>query len=370
MSYIQEHTKWPAFFWDTDYIIDKLGALRYRQGKLLGKMESLGFELQQESSLAILTADITQSSSIEGEYLNPHSVRSSVAKRLGIELACPHSSDQKTEGIVEMMLDATQNYSDPITLDRLCGWHAALFPTGFSGMHKISVGRLRGKDSGVMKVVSGAMGKEKTHFIAPSYDRLPGEMEQFIHWANHIQIDSILKSALAHFWFVTIHPFEDGNGRITRALGDLYLARSDHSKKRFYSMSSQIQVERKSYYNILEQSQKGSTDITNWLEWYLDCLDRAISRSETQLQAVWQKSRVWDLLKKSSANDRQKKVINKLFDNFEGKLTNKKYAKFANCSPDTALRDLRSLIDMEVIIKLEGGGRNTSYWLKECFTKI
>ncbi len=322
----------------------------------------LGLGTRQENTLHTLTTEVLKSSEIEGEFLNPDQVRSSVARHLGMDIGGLIPADKKTDGVVEMILDATQLYQQRLTKDRLMGWHAALFPTGRSGMHKIHVGKWRTDKNGPMQVVSGAMGKEMVHFEAPPAAALNEEMKAFLRWFNDpVAIDPVLKSAIAHLWFVTIHPFDDGNGRIARAIADMQLARSDQEAQRFYSMSAQIRLERKAYYVILEKTQKGNLDITEWLQWYLQCLDRALDITDQRLQKVLHITRFWDSHANTPINERQRLMINKWFDGFEGKLTSSKWAKIAKCSPDTALRDIHDLITKGVLHKEEAGGRSTSY---------
>jgi Fic family protein len=338
-----------------------VAAVRHKQGKLLGKMEALGFDLRREANLTVLTSDVVKSSAIEGEALNPDEVRSSIARRLGLELAGLPKAGRDVEGIVEMMLDATQKYDAPLTDERLFGWHAALFPTGRSGMSRIVIGAWR---SGEMHVVSGPIGHEKVHFEGPSADRVPGEMNAFLTWFNQAPtIDPVLKAAIAHFWFVTIHPFEDGNGRTARAIADMALARADGTGDRFYSMSSQIEAERRDYYRELEAAQRSDIDLTRWLQWFLGCLDRAISGAETALSSVLHKARLWQYINVRPVSDRQRLVINRLLDGFEGHLNTSKYAKLAKCSTDTALRDIRELLARGILLPNPGGGRSTSYRL-------
>ena len=364
MSYIYNDSEWPEFTWDKEKISPLLVEVRHRQGRLLGRMEGLGFSFQAEATLETLTMDILKSSEIEGEMLNPDQVRSSIARRLGMDIAGLIPADRNVEGIVEMMLDATQEYTDPLTKDRLFGWHAALFPAGRSGMSKIVTGDWRQPAGDPMQVVSGPMGREKVHFQAPDAGSVDNEMNTFLAWFNgESNMDPVIKAAIAHLWFVTIHPFEDGNGRITRALTDLLLARTDGTKKRFYSMSAQIRKERKGYYNILEQTQKGDLDITPWLEWFLNCLDRAILATDEILLTVIKKSRFWGKPDMASLNDRQKIMINKLLDGFDGKLTSSKWAKITGSSSDTAVRDINALVEKGILIKEAAGGRSTSYIL-------
>jgi len=364
MEYIHERADWPKLNWDAGKLSALLADVRHRQGRLLGRMEGLGFRLRSEAQLSTLTADVVKSSAIEGEKLDAEEVRSSIARRLGLEHAGAAVASRDVEGIVEMMLDATQHYALPLTAERLFGWHAALFPTGRSGMNKITVGTWRPVEAGAMRVVSGPIGRENVHFEAPSADRLEGEMSLFLDWFEAANgIDPVVKAGVAHFWFVTIHPFEDGNGRIGRAIVDLGLARADGTTERFYSMSSQIEAERKDYYLQLERGQRGGLDVTPWLEWFLGCLGRAVNKADETLSGVLQKARLWEKVNLQPVNERQRKVINRLMDGFEGKLTTSKYAKLAKCSEDTALREIRSLVERGVLIKGDAGGRSTSYTL-------
>lgn len=366
MSYIHEQEDWPTFRWDQPRIAGKLAELRHRQGRLLGRMEMLGLTLRSEAVLRTLTAEVLKTSEIENEILDPDQVRSSLARRLGIEIGALTPADRDVEGVVEMMLDATQNYAAPLTEDRLFGWHAALFPTGRSGMTKIVVGNWRDESLGAMQVVSGAIGRERVHFEAPHASKFAGEMKAFLAWFNGAApCDPVLKAALAHLWFVTIHPFADGNGRIARAIADMSLARSEESAQRFYSMSTQIRAERNAYYDILEATQHGDLDITLWLDWFLDCLDRAFVGAEDILGTVLAKAKFWERHAGATLNDRQRLMLNKLLDGFEGKLTSSKWAKIAKCSQDTASRDIEALIEQNILKKDEGGGRSTSYSLCE-----
>jgi Fic family protein len=364
-KYIHQLKHWPAFHWDQEKLTPLLAAVRHRQGRLLGRMESLGFNLQAEASLQTLTLDVLKSSEIEGELLNPDQVRSSIARRLGMDIAGLIPSDRNVEGVVEMMLDATQQYKKALSDERLFGWHAALFPTGRSGMHKIVVGAWRDNvHNDPMQVVSGAMGREKVHFQAPDADHLNDEMNAFIKCFNkESTIDSVVKAAIAHFWFVTIHPFDDGNGRIARAIADMQMARSDGNNQRFYSMSAQIRKERNAYYEILEKTQRGSLDITDWLEWFLACFDRSLLATDQTLAAVMQKAKFWEKYASVSFNDRQKLLLNKLLEGFDGKLTSSKWAKIASCSSDTAVRDINDLLTRNILAKEAAGGRSTSYIL-------
>jgi Fic family protein len=364
--YIHERTGWPEFRWDHEHISSRLVDVRHRQGRLIGRMEGLGFQLRAEAVLDSLTEEVVKSSEIEGEKLERSQVRSSIARRLGLDIGGLTPADRNVEGVVEMMLDATQNYAQPLTSRRLFDWHAALFPTGRSGMSKIRVGGWRDDAKGPMQVISGAVGKECVHYEAPAADRVRDEMKKFVEWFEKDKsIDLVLKAGVAHLWFVTIHPFDDGNGRIARAIADMVLARSEDSPHRFYSMSAQIRHERKAYYEILEETQKGDLDITRWLEWFLDCLGRAFERAETILATVLNKARFWDHFDGVEFNERQRDIVNRLLNGFEGKLTTSKWAKLAKCSPDTALRDIDDLIRKKVLMKDEAGGRSTSYSLMQ-----
>ena len=363
-AYIYQRNQWPEFTWDSNHLVTLLGEARNLQGRLLGKMETLGFDLRNEALLDTLTLDVTKSSEIEGEFLNPDQVRSSIARKLGIEIAGSVDSDRNVEGVVEMMLDATQHCFEPLTADRLFDWHAALFPTGRSGMYKITVGDWRKDTTGPMQVVSGAMGKEKVHFQAPDSAQLAQEMKQFLDWFNgNAATDLVIKAAVAHLWFVTIHPFDDGNGRIARALTDMLLAQSDKSTQRFYSMSAQIRIERKQYYHLLEKTQKGNLDITDWIVWFLTCLVNALKATGTVLTKVLFKADFWQKHAGTILNERQKKLVNRMMDGFDGKLTSSKWAKIAKCSKDSAVRDINDLINKGILQREAAGGRSTSYEL-------
>ncbi|WP_421932435.1 Fic family protein [Phenylobacterium sp.] len=365
-TYIHHLDEWPEFRCSLAFLEEQLGSVRHRQGRLIGRMESLGFSLRAEAVLRTLTEDVLKSSEIEGEILDKAQVRSSIARRLGMDIGALTAADRDVEGVVEMMLDATQNYGDPLTEERLFAWHASLFPTGRSGMRRITVGAWRTAASGPMQVVSGPLGRERVHYEAPGADHLGREMSAFLAWFNDgPSMDPVLKAGIAHLWFVTIHPFEDGNGRVARAIADMMLARSEKSPQRFYSMSAQIRAERKAYYQILETTQRGGLDITDWLLWFLACLDRAFDGAETILASVLRKARFWEALEGQVLNARQRKVINRLLDGFEGKLTSSKWATLANTSPDTALRDISDLLARSILTKDPGGGRNTSYSLKD-----
>lgn len=343
-----------------------LADVRHHQGLLIGHMGAIGFNLQQEAVLQTLTADVLKTSEIEGERFDAEQVRSSIAQRLGIEIGALTPADRKVEGVVEMMLDATRHYGEPLTADRLFGWQGSLFPPGRSGMRKIKTGAWRDDYDGPMRVVSGPIGKERVHFEAPPAARLRKEMNRFLHWFNaNDEIDLVVKAAAAHLWFVTIHPFDDGNGRIARAIADMALARSEKGPQRFYSMSAQIQRERNAYYQILERTQKGGLDITPWMEWFLACLGRSIEGAQTALKGVLAKSKFWESIRDVALHPRQKLVLNKLLDGFEGKLTTTKYAKLTKSSQDTALRDIAYLVEKGVLVRSSEGGRSTSYSLKE-----
>jgi len=367
MAYIHEQKNWPEFRWDKERLTRQLAAVRHRQGRLIGRMEGLGFGLRAEATVDAVTEEVLKSSEIEGEKLDRGQVRSSVARRLGVDIGALVPADRHVEGAVDVILDATQKYDAPLTRERLFGWHAALFPTGHSGMSKITVGAWRTDETGPMEVVSGPIGRERVHYQAPAAQRLQQEMQAFLSWfnADDSSLDLVLKAAVAHLWFVTIHPFDDGNGRIARAIADLALARSEQSAQRFYSMSAQIKREHEEYYNILEDTQKGDLDITRWLEWFLGCLDRAFDGAEIILAAVLKKARFWEAHVGVSLNDRQRLVINRLLDAFEGKLTTTKWAKLTNSSHDTALRDIEGLIKENILQKDPAGGRSTSYSLVE-----
>lgn len=360
--YIHKKNNWTNFVWDNEVIYPLLVKTRYLQGNLLGRMQNLGFDLRTESTLISLTLDAVDSSKIEGEFLNPEQVRSSIANKLGIENSEFVSVPRDVEGIVNVLLDATQNYANPLTEERLFGWHNSLFSKGFSGLYKIDVAQYR---SAGMKVVSGNFGKEKIHFVAPEPERIEQEMHNFLQWFNaeNAQLDSLLKAFIAHFWFVTIHPFDDGNGRIARAIMDMQLARSDNSKIRFYSMSNQLFKEHKHYNNLIEKTQKGNSDISDYLVWFLNCFERALLASGKNLEIVLDKAKFWDLHRDKGINDRQRFIINYLYDNYDkgiGFLRSSSYAKLQKCSTDTALRDLRDLVEKEML-KADDSGKKTNY---------
>lgn len=361
--YIHQLPDWPGFHWKQEALAEPLAAVRLRQGRLIGRMESLGFPQRDEAMLQALTLDVLKSSEIEGEILSPEQVRSSIARRLGMDIAGLVPADRRVEGVVEMMLEATRNYAKPLTVKRLFGWHTALFPNPGS---KIRIGAWRNDAHGPMQVVSGAIGRERVHYEAPPAERLDSEMAAFLDWANRTgDLDPVLRAAQAHLWFVTIHPFDDGNGRIARAIADWGLARSENSAQRFYSMSAQIRKEHKEYYDILEGTQKATLDVTDWMEWFLACLDRAISGTETALAVVFKKDQFWKTHAQVAINGRQRLMLNKLLDGFEGKLTSTKWATLAKCSQDTAQRDIVDLIKHGILAKDSAGGRSTSYSLKD-----
>lgn len=364
MIWLHQREDWPRFTWDGAALAAELADIRHRQGRLIGRMEALGFDLRQEASLSALTADVVKSSAIEGALLDPDEVRSSIARHLGLDVAGLVSASRDVDGIVEMMLDATQHYDAPLTADRLHGWHAALFPTGRSGMHEITVGAWRPEGRGAMQVVSGPIGHETVHFEAPEAHRLEAEMAAFLDWfEGDASDDPVLRAGIAHLWFVTIHPFEDGNGRIARAIADMALARADASRDRYYSMSAQIESERTAYYDALERQQRAEVDVTPWLTWFLACLGRAIDNARHVVGAVLYKARVWERVNLQPPNDRQRLVLNRMLDGFQGNMSTSKYAKLAKCSTDTALRDIRELLVTGLLVQNPGGGRSTSYRL-------
>jgi Fic family protein len=362
--YTHQRKEWPLFNWDQDRLTPQLTAVRHRQGRLLGRMEALGFTLRNEAMLQSLTEEVLKSSEIEGEVLDKDQVCASIARRLGMDVGALPAPDRHVEGVVEMMLDATQKYSAKLTAERLNDWHASLFPTARRGMKRIRTGAWRDPSAESLQVVSDPVGKEDAHYETPHAKRLDREMNAFLDWFNKKEsMDGVIKAAIAHLWFVTIHPFEDGNGRIARAIADMALARSENSPQRFYSMSAQIRTERKAYYDILEATQKGDLDILAWLEWFLGCLDRAFAGAETILGTVLTKARFWEAHAGESFNDRQRAMLNRLFDGFEGKLTSSKWATIAKCSQDTASRDIDDLVKREILSKDAAGGRSTSYSL-------
>lgn len=367
-QYIHQLPNWPVFKWDHEKILQPLSQARLHQGKLLGRMEALGFRFREDAALQTMTKEIVKSSEIEGEVLASDQVRSSLARKLGIDVAGLVPSDRNVDGVVELMLDATLKYDQPLTSERLFGWHALLFPTGRSGMYKITVGNWRTDEQGPMQVVSGAMGRERVHYEAPAAEKVANEMDMFLNWFNTFhEIDPVLKAALAHFWFITIHPFEDGNGRMARAITDMQLARSDGSAQRFYSMSAQIRKERNEYYECLERSQSGSLEITDWIIWFMACLYRSIKATEEDLIGILDKAKFWEKHNAKMLNERHRTMLNKLLDGFDGKMTTGKWSKIAKCSPDTALRDIQFLMDKEIVEKENAGGRSTSYKIRMDF---
>lgn len=363
-KYIYQYKNWTNFTWREADINAIFGEVRHLQGKVIGQLNSIGFKTKEEATLSTLTLDVIKSSEIEGEKLDYQQVRSSIARRLGINIAGIVPANRNVDGIVEMMLDATQNYQQPLTDKRLFGWHSALFPTGHSGMHKIEVGTYR---TGEMQIVAGAMGKEKVYYEAVPANKVSEEMEAFMNWFNNLSgnLDPVLKAAIAHFWFITIHPFDDGNGRMARAISDLMLARADNTSERYYSMSSQILIERKQYYAILQKVQHSDGDITEWIEWFLHCLKQSLLTTEITLQKILRKTEFWEIHENTRFNDRQRLLLNKLFDGFDGKLKSSKWAKIAKCSPDTALRDIKDLMEKGILRHEKNGGRSTSYEIED-----
>jgi Fic family protein len=363
--YIHELADWPDFTWDLGGLASALASVRHRQGRLVGQMQALGFSLRDEANLQTLTQDVLKSSEIEGEYLDPEEVRSSVARRLGIDIGGATPSNRNVDGVVDMMVDATKGYDLPLTSERLFSWHTSLFPKGHSGGSRILVGGWRDDSNGRMRVVSGALGRERVHFLAPPASFVDRFMTDFLVWFDAAQpLDPVIKSAVAHLWFVTIHPFDDGNGRIARAIADLALARSEDTARRFYSMSGQIQTERKLYYELLESTQKGGMDITRWIDWYLGCLNRAILTAEETLSSIIEKAQFWKSHSGADLNTRQRLMLNKALDGFDGNLTTSKWAKITECSNDTALRDILGLVAKDILVTNKLGGRSTSYSLQ------
>lgn len=365
MKYIHERPEWPCFRLDETKLLPLVAEVRHRQGRLIGKMAALGFQQRAEASLTNLAAEIIKSNAIEGNFLDVDEVRSSIARRLGMDAGGVAHASRDVEGMVEMMLDATRGFASALTRERLFGWHACLFPSGRSGMRKIGVGRWRTMESGPMQVVSGPIGKERVHFEAPSAERLPGEMAAFLDWFRGAGEEPVIRAGIAHFWFVTIHPFEDGNGRMARAIAEMALAQADGFPERYYNMSSRIEAERRDYYAVLERCQKGGLDITAWLEWFLGCLGRALEDAENSIASALRRAGFRDRLRQHELNARQSKVIDLLIEGFSGKLTSSKYAKIAKCSADTALRDIKQLLDSGLLDKDGAGGRSTGYLLKE-----
>jgi Fic family protein len=362
--YIYEHKDWPNFIWDAKKLLPLISEVRNKQGRLLGKMASLGFELSNEANLEMLSLEIVKSTEIEGEFLEMDQVRSSIARNLGLQISNLVSSERHVDGIVDLMIDATKNYSKKLSASRLFSWHNSLFPNSKSGLYTISAGKWRNDAKGPMRVVSGAIGKENIHYQAPSHQVINKEIKLFLDWFNtNDSTETLVKAAIAHLWFITIHPFEDGNGRISRAITEMLLARSDDQANRYYSMSSQIRKERQSYYDVLERTQQGKLDISKWIEWFLNCLLNAITNSEKILEKVIHKHSFWQNSSSLNLNDRQRKILNMLLDNFEGALNTSKWAKITKCSQDTALRDIQELIEQNILIKSLEGGRSTNYEL-------
>ncbi len=360
--YIHELDDWPHFTWREHELIERLASVRHQQGVLLGRMDAIGFDLRQEAELNAISDGVVKTSEIEGEILNPDEVRSSVASRLGIDIGGVLPTRRDVEGIVDLLIDATARCTEPLTTERLFAWHALLFPYGWNNAGRLTVGGWRQPGRGPMQVISGPSGRERVHFEAPSEDRLDGEIEAFSDWFNASDgTDDVLKAALAHLWFVTIHPFDDGNGRIARAIADMKLAKSDGISQRFYSMSSQIRKERAQYYRILERTQKGAMDVTDWMVWFLDCLGRSIENAQHTLATAIDRVRFWNHVSEVPLNDRQRKVLRRLLNGFQGKLTTSKWAKLTKCSQDTALRDISALVDYGVLVRSQSGGRSTSY---------
>ena len=362
-EYVWQSPHWPNWRYDLATLVEPLAAVSRAQGLLLGRLADAGMALRDEASLWALTEDVVQTNAIEGEALNVASVRSSVARRLGVDIGALAPVDRHVEGVVDMVLDATGNAVAPLTIERLFGWHAALFPTGYSSISRIRIGAWRDDSTGPMQVISGAIGREKVHFEAPPANRLPEEMDRFLVWLNegNAQTPALLRAGLGHLWFVTLHPFDDGNGRIARAIGDLLLTRADGSPQRFYSLSAQIQHERKAYYDILERTQKGDLEVTAWLKWFLVTLLKAVEQAHSTMDQVLAKAKFWQQAATIPMNERQIKVLNRLLDKFEGKLTTSKWAALAKCSQDTALRDISELVHHGVLRKTTAGGRSTNY---------
>ena len=364
-TYIHELPDWPRFHWRPDPIGDLLSAVRYRQGLLLGRMKALRFDLCRQSNLETMTRDVVATSEIEGETLDARQVRSAIARRVGMDIGSLAHLDRSVEGVVAMALDASGRFAEPLSTDRLFGWHASLFPTGSSGLTPTAAGAWRDDRMGPMQIVSGPIGRQRVHFQAPAASLVAGEMRAFIDWFNApAEIDQVLRAGLAHLWFVTIHPFDDGNGRIARAVTDMALARSEDSPLRFYSMSSQIRLERASYYDVLERTQRGSMDVSEWMQWFLACLGRAIDGAETTLAGVLAKAEFWRRHADMALSDRQRLIINRLLDGIEGRLTSSRWARMARCSQDTALRDITHLVQSGLLERSDAGGRSTSYRLR------
>jgi Fic family protein len=363
-TYLHQRPDWPKFRWDDSAVSLLLSNTHAQRVALLAEMRRLGFEFRQETVLDVLVQDVQKSSEIEGERLDPAQVRSSVARKLGMDTGGLPLPDRHVDGVVAMVLDATQRFQEPLTANRLFVWHTGLFPTGYSGLSRIASGAWRDDALGPMHVVSGPMGKERIHYEAPLADRLNDEMAAFLSWFEQAEIDPLLRAAIAHLWFVTIHPFDDGNGRIGRAIMDMALARADQSRQRFYSVSTQIQKDQRGYYDVLERTQKASLDVTQWVQWFLECLDQALQAAQFVLELVQTKTNFWESHVGVELNDRQRKILNMLLDGFHGKLQTAKYAKIVKCSNDTALRDLTDLVAKGILRRDESGGRSTSYLLE------
>jgi len=367
-QYIWQRSSWPEFRWDNASLLKALGISRFQQGSLLTQMKDLGFDVRQQARAEVLIEEALKTSEIEGEHLDPNAVRSSVARRLGLPTAgMIPKNNQQADGVVQILLDATQDFEQALTPERLFGWHAALFPTGYSGLHKIQVASWRDDRSGPMNVVSGPIGREKIHYEAPPAERLVNEMNRFFCWweESRKEMDGLLRAGMAHLWFVAVHPFEDGNGRIARALTEMALAQDENLSIRYYSLSSQIMAEREGYYGILERTNNADGDITDWMKWFLECMSRAILSSNELLTNVMLKARFWKHHAQTRLKERQIKVLNRLLDagpgGFEGGLTNRKYAGMAHVSRATAQRELADLVQKGVLRLNPGGGRSTSY---------
>ncbi len=363
-TYIWQASDWPHWRYDLAQLVHQLAEVSHAQGRLMGRLADIGVTLRDQASLATLTNDVVKTSEIEGEHLDTGSVRSSIARRMGVDIGALAPVDRHVEGVVDMVLDATGNCHAALTSERLFGWHAALFPGGYSGLSRIKVGGWRDDAAGAMQVVSGPIGRQRVHYEAPPSEQLVAQCTLFLEWANaSAPLPPLIKAGLAHLWLVTLHPFDDGNGRIARAIGDLFLARADASPQRFYSLSAQIQRDRKAYYDILEKTQKGSLDVTAWLAWFLTTLHRAIDEAQHTLDTVLTRTRFWQRWSTATLNERQVKMVNRLLDGFDGKLTSSKWAAIAKCSPDTALRDISDLLVRGLLCKSGAGGRSTSYAL-------
>lgn len=362
--FIYQQNNWPKFYWDESTVLKSLSEVRHLQGLITGKMTTLGLVLGDNAALQTMTVDVLKTSEIEGDLLLPEEVRSSVARRLGMDIAGLIPSDRHVDGVVDMLIDATQNNHKPLTTKRIFRWYEGIFPNGLSGYEKIRTGQWRDGEKGPMMVLSGAIGKEKVHFIAPEARHLNREIKRFLSWfSKDTSTDTVLRAAIAHLWFVTLHPFDEGNGRIARAISDMLLAQSDGCNRRFYSMSAQIRIDRKQYFAILEKTQKGSLDITAWMLWFLSCLKQSLSLTEKNLAGILKRHAFWIDFAYKNFNPRQVRMLNKVFDGFNGKLTSSKWAKMTRCSNDTGLRDIQDLLDKGALVREPGGGRSTSYRL-------